>query len=108
MNTESAFPKTPANYAALSPVSFLRRASGVFPSHPAVIYGDRRYAWRDVHDRACRLANALRRLGIKEGDTVSLLAANTPRPTLAAARPAAIHSVKGRRRESSCTWPVPG
>jgi len=78
VNEESAFPKTPANYAPLSPLSFLRRASGVFPSHPAVIYGDRRYTWRDVYDRACRLANALRHLGINEGDTVSMLAANTP------------------------------
>lgn len=78
MSEESAFSKTSANYTPLSPVSFLRRASGVFPSHPAVIYGDRRYTWRDVHDRACRLANALRRLGINQGDTVSMLAANTP------------------------------
>jgi fatty-acyl-CoA synthase len=78
MNEESAFPKTPANYAPLSPLSFLRRAGSVFPSHPAVIYGERRYTWRDVYGRACRLANALRHLGIREGDTVSLLAANTP------------------------------
>jgi fatty-acyl-CoA synthase len=70
VNEESAFPKTSANYAALSPASFLRRASGVFPSHPAVVYGDRRYTWRDVHDRGCRLANALRRHGINEGETV--------------------------------------
>jgi fatty-acyl-CoA synthase len=77
-HTESEFPKTPANYTPLSPLSFLRRASSVFPSYPAVIYAGRRYTWSDVYGRACQLANALRRLGVRQGDTVSIVAANTP------------------------------
>jgi fatty-acyl-CoA synthase len=76
--TENEFPKTPANYVPLSPLSFLRRANTAFPTHPAVIYGGRSYTWNDVYRRACQLATALRRVGIEEGDTVSIIAANTP------------------------------
>jgi fatty-acyl-CoA synthase len=76
--TENEFPKTPANYIPLSPLSFVRRANNAFPKHPAVIYDDRCYTWSDIYRRACQLAMALRRIGIQEGDTVSIIAANTP------------------------------
>jgi fatty-acyl-CoA synthase len=75
---EREFPKTAANHVPLSPLSFLRRANAAFPAHPAVIYGERRYTWSEVFRRSCRLANALRRLGIKKRDTVSIISANTP------------------------------
>ena len=75
---ERELPKTAANYVPLSPLSFLRRANAVFPAHPAVIYGERCYTWSEVFQRSCRLANALRRLGIKKKDTVSIIAPNTP------------------------------
>jgi fatty-acyl-CoA synthase len=76
--TANEFPKTPANHVPLSPLSFLRRTNNAFPTHPAVIYGGRSYTWHDIYRRACQLAMALRRVGIEEGDTVSIIAANTP------------------------------
>ncbi len=75
---EDALPRTGANHVPLSPLSFLRRARNVFPDHPAVIYGNRRYSWRELYERAVRLASALTARGVGKGDTVSIMAANTP------------------------------
>jgi len=38
-----------------------------------------RHTWRDVHRRSKQLAQALQRLGIREGDTVATIAWNTHR-----------------------------
>lgn len=70
--------KTTANHVPLSPLSFLKRTADIFGARTAVIYGERRYDWREVLDRACRLASALSARGIGRGDTVSVIAANTP------------------------------
>ena len=71
-------PKTAANHVALSPVSFVERSAEVFGDLPAVIHGQRRYSWRELHDRSARLATALRALGIGRNDTVSVMLPNTP------------------------------
>ena len=70
--------KTPANYAPLSPLSFLARAAHVHPEHVAVIHGDRRYSWAQTYARCRRLASALAQRGVGEGDTVSAMLFNTP------------------------------
>ena len=70
--------KNPANYVALSPVSFVERSAEVFGDLPAVIHGRRRYSWRDTRERAARLAAALRALGVARGTTVSVMLPNTP------------------------------
>jgi 3-(methylthio)propionyl---CoA ligase len=70
--------KNPANYVALSPVSFVERSAEVFADLPAVVHGRRRYSWRDTRERAARLAAALRELGVARGTTVSLMLPNTP------------------------------
>ena len=67
-----------ANYATLSPVSFLRRAAEVYPNTTAVVYGDRVETWNQVYRKACGLATALKNHGVVEGDTVAVMAANTP------------------------------
>jgi fatty-acyl-CoA synthase len=67
-----------ANHTALSPLSFLRRACDVYPDHPAVIYGSRRYGWAETYARCVQLADALRGRGIQPGDTVAIMAANIP------------------------------
>ena len=67
-----------ANYAALSPVSFVERSAEVFGDLPAVIHGRRRYTWQQLRDRSARLAAALRALGIGRNDTVSVMLPNTP------------------------------
>ena len=70
--------KTPANFVALTPVSFVERSAEVFGDLEAVIHGKRRYTWRQTRDRASRLAAALRSLGVGRGTTVSVMLHNTP------------------------------
>jgi fatty-acyl-CoA synthase len=70
--------RNPANYAALSPVSFVERSAEVFGDLPAVIHGARRYSWAQTRERSARLAAALKGLGIARGGTVSTMLPNTP------------------------------
>ncbi|GAB5501307.1 MAG: acyl-CoA synthetase [Pseudohongiellaceae bacterium] len=70
--------QNPANYAPLTPLSFIERAASVYPEHCAVIHGEQRYTWRETYQRSCLLASALLKLGIGTGDTVSVMGANTP------------------------------
>ncbi len=75
---ETDLDKTPANYEPLTPLAFLQRTAWVFPNHTAVIHGSLRRTWREVHDRAHRLAGALSRRGLGLGDTVAVMLSNTP------------------------------
>jgi len=67
-----------ANFVPLSPVSFLARAAVVEPDRIASVYGERRLTWREVETRCRGLASALRRRGLRTGQTVSVLAPNLP------------------------------
>src|SRR5690554_2627727 len=67
-----------ANYAVLSPLSYLERTAAVYPHKVAQIHQDTQYTWAQTHERCLRLASALQQMGIKKGDTVSFLCANTP------------------------------
>ena len=67
-----------ANYVPLSPVTFLKRAATVYPNKIAVIHGDRRITYSDLHAMVTRFASALVKRGIRKGDTVSILAPNIP------------------------------
>ena len=75
---EQHLDKNVANYAALSPVSFVERSAEVFGDLPAVIHGTRRYTWAQTRERSARLAAALRALGVARGSTVSVMLPNTP------------------------------
>ena len=77
-NKFNVFPKTQANHVALSPLTFLPRTANVFPDREAVVYGNRSYNWSQVYERCRALASALQKQGIAEGDTVAVMAANTP------------------------------
>jgi fatty-acyl-CoA synthase len=70
--------KNAANFRPLTPISFLLRTAAVYPQRPAVVYGERRYSWREALARCRRLAAALASRGIGYGDTVALLAPNLP------------------------------
>jgi fatty-acyl-CoA synthase len=67
-----------ANFAALTPVSFLQRAAEVHPDRCAVIHGSHQYSYRALYGRARRLASALKRAGVRAGDTVSVMLPNVP------------------------------
>jgi fatty-acyl-CoA synthase len=75
---EDGLEKTGANYVALSPLTFLKRAALVFPGKTAVIHGEGRTGYRELYERCVRLASALARAGVKPGDTVSVMAPNVP------------------------------
>jgi fatty-acyl-CoA synthase len=67
-----------ANYQPLTPITFLERAAKVFPERIAIIHGARRWNYAEFYARARKLASALARHGIKRGDTVAAMMANTP------------------------------
>jgi len=67
-----------ANFVALSPLSFLRRAAGMYRDDEAVIYGTRRFSWGQVEGRIHAFADALRARGIGLGDTVTIICPNIP------------------------------
>jgi len=69
---------TPANFVALSPLSFLGRAAGTYPDRISVIHGSKRFTWSDTYARCRRLASALAARGIGVGDTVAIMGSNTP------------------------------
>jgi fatty-acyl-CoA synthase len=71
-------PRNEANFAPLSPLSFIERAADVYPQRLAVVHGDLRRTWGDVYGRCRRLASALARYGIRKGDTVAVMLPNTP------------------------------
>ncbi|NOT70099.1 MAG: acyl-CoA synthetase [Hyphomicrobium sp.] len=70
--------KNPANYQALTPLSFLERTASVSPHHTAVIHGNSRLSYGQLYARSRRLGSALAMRYIGPGDTVSVMLANTP------------------------------
>jgi len=75
---ETGLERNRANFAPLTPLTFLDWSAQVYPEHPAVVHGARRYTWRQTAQRCRRLASALADRGVGEGDTVAVVAANTP------------------------------
>ncbi len=75
---ETNLDKNDANYVPLTPLSFLERAKDIYPNYEAVVYESRKYTWSEVYKRCVKFASALEKIGIKTGDTVSVLAFNTP------------------------------
>jgi fatty-acyl-CoA synthase len=75
---DSDLDRNPANFQPLSPISFLARAAAVFPTQIAIVHGDLRRDYAQFYARSRRLASALAVRGIKRGDTVSVMLANTP------------------------------
>ena len=67
-----------ANFQPLTPLSFLERAAAVYPDQTAIVHGARSWNYRQFYARARQLASALARRGVKRGDTVSVMLANTP------------------------------
>jgi fatty-acyl-CoA synthase len=67
-----------ANFQPLTPLSFLARAAEVHPDATAIIHGGLSRSYRAFYTRAKKLASALSRRGVKRGETVSVMLANTP------------------------------
>src|SRR5690242_7932194 len=75
---EAGLGRVAANFQPLTPLTALERAASVFPGHPAIIHGRLRFTYRQFYDRCRRLASALKMAGVRKGDTVAAMLANTP------------------------------
>ncbi len=70
--------KNPSNYVPLTPLSFLERAKDIYPNYEALVYETKSFTWTEVFNRCIKFASALEKIGIVEGDTVSVMTFNTP------------------------------
>jgi len=67
-----------ANFAPLTPLTFLEWSAYTYPKRMAVVHGERQFTWAETYARCRRLASALARRGIGLGDTVAVMLPNTP------------------------------
>lgn len=65
-------PKCEANYTALTPTTFLKRAAAFYANRTSVIYEGTSFTWGQTYDRCCRLASSLLSLNIVKHDVVSV------------------------------------
>src|SRR5690348_3541424 len=70
--------RNPANSAALTPLGFLARSAAIYPEKLAVVHGERCFTYRQFEARCRRFADALKKRGIRPGDTVAVIAPNVP------------------------------
>jgi fatty-acyl-CoA synthase len=70
--------KTPANFVALTPLSFLARSAAVYPDHVSAVYEGRVFTWSQTAGRCRRFASYLARRDIGPGDTVAAMLPNLP------------------------------
>ncbi len=61
----------------LTPLEFARRTRRLYPEREAVVDGDLRLTYAEFFERCDRWSNALRSLGVKQGDRVAYIAPNT-------------------------------
>jgi fatty-acyl-CoA synthase len=66
-------------FEPLLPLNFLRRAARLFPDKVAVVDGGRRHTYKLLEARVNRLSNALRQMGVSQGDKVAVLSPNSHR-----------------------------
>ncbi len=60
----------------MNTTEFLSIASAICPDKEAIIFEGKRYTYAHLNERSNRLANALKGMGVKKGDTVALLQVN--------------------------------
>ncbi len=75
---ETDLDKCAANYAPLTPLTWIARSAAVYPDHVAIVHGSRRQSWAETYGRCRRLASALARRGVGLGDGVAVMAPNIP------------------------------
>ncbi|MFH2128904.1 MAG: long-chain fatty acid--CoA ligase [bacterium] len=54
-----------------------------FPDRTALVMMGKKISYRSLHDAVCRMADALRNLGLEKGDKVSLILPNMPQVVIA-------------------------
>ena len=88
MDTDIAFKSEPdsahasmeraANFTPLTPLSFLPKVAALYPHKLAIVHGEIRRSWAETYSRCKQLASALVARGVRRGDTVAIIATNTP------------------------------
>jgi len=78
-------PGVPAslNYPAVPLQAMLDDAAESYPNATATIFFNRKRSYQSISDAAWRFANGLRKLGVKKGDRIALVLANTPQFVIA-------------------------
>ncbi|XP_078151222.1 trans-cinnamate:CoA ligase, peroxisomal-like isoform X1 [Carex rostrata] len=74
----NSLPKNDANFAQLTPLTFIHRAASAYGDLTSVVYDNTKFTWKQTYDRCLRLAAWLQSFGIKKNDVVSILAPNVP------------------------------
>ncbi|MES2846468.1 MAG: AMP-binding protein [Pseudomonadota bacterium] len=75
---ETGLEKCAANFVALTPLSFLKRAADVHADRTAVVWKSTRTSYADYAARVSRLASGLMGLRVAPGDVVATLLPNIP------------------------------
>jgi fatty-acyl-CoA synthase len=75
---DAGLEKTPANYVALTPLSFLARSAAVYPDLVSTVYEGRVFTWSQTYARCRRFASYLAGRNIGYGDTVAAMLPNIP------------------------------
>ena len=75
---DTDLPRNEANFAPLTPLSFIQRTAEVYPDSLAIVHGELRRTWAETYSRCRQLASALRQAGIGKNDTVAVILPNTP------------------------------
>jgi fatty-acyl-CoA synthase len=75
---ERGLDRNEANHVPLTPLHSLDRCAELFPERSAIVHGAMHQTWAATRSRCRQLASALARRGVKRGDTVSIIAPNTP------------------------------
>jgi acyl-CoA synthetase (AMP-forming)/AMP-acid ligase II len=68
----NSLPKNDANFAALTPLTFIQRAALAYGNQTSVVYENTKFSWMQTYDRCLRLAAWLQSVGIKKNDVVSI------------------------------------
>ena len=75
---EDGLSKNQANFASLSPLSFLERTRKTFPNHTAIEYRDYTLTYQEAGLRCDALANLLINNNIMFGNTIAVMLPNIP------------------------------
>ena len=76
--TEDGLKKNQANFASLSPLSFLERTRKAFPNQTAIEYKNYKLSYNEAGKRCDALANLIKNYNFNSGSTIAVMLPNIP------------------------------
>ena len=76
--SEDGLRKNQANFASLSPLSFLERTRKTFPNQTAIEYQDYKLSYKQAGQRCDALANLIKNQNFNSGSTIAVMLPNIP------------------------------